>query len=106
MATDRKLGIIEVKNLVYGYGYISESNTKIGMMENNSHLQSVDCNFPVLKDGTNMFKNCTSLQSFKCDDLSHSFMFASLFIEIKHSLGFACINSCKLIIFTESNSFL
>lgn len=64
MATDRELGKIEVKKLVYGYGNISESNTKIGMMENNTHLQSVDCNFPVLKDGTNMFSGCENLETF------------------------------------------
>lgn len=58
--TEKKLGIIEVDAL-------RDAN---GLMEGNTHLMSVECPFPVLTNGSNMFKDCINLTLFYCDDLS------------------------------------
>ena len=58
--TEKKLGIIEVDAL-------RDAN---GLMEGNTHLTSVECPFPVLTNGSNMFKDCINLTRFYCDDLS------------------------------------
>ena len=58
--TEKKLGIIEVDAL-------RDAN---GLMEGNTHLTSVECPFPALTNGSNMFKDCINLTRFYCDDLT------------------------------------
>ena len=49
--TNIKLGTIEVEKLVNGCYQINDED-KMGLMQNNTHLQSVNCDFPELIDGT------------------------------------------------------
>lgn len=67
--TEKKLGIIEVKAL-------RDAN---GLMEGNTHLKSVECPFPALTNGSNMFKDCINLTLFYCDDLSKLYNGTSMF---------------------------
>lgn len=66
---EKKLGIIEVNAL-------RDAN---GLMEGNTHLKSVECPFPALTNGSNMFKDCINLTLFYCDDLSKLYNGTSMF---------------------------
>lgn len=70
MATDRKLGIIEVTKLQTGY-YITASGATKGLWEGNTHLQTVTCPFPALKYGKQFFKDCTNLTSVTISNLGN-----------------------------------
>lgn len=70
MATDRKLGIIEVTKLQTGY-YITASGATKGLWEGNTHLQTVTCPFPALKYGKQFFKDCTNLKTVSISDLGN-----------------------------------
>ena len=70
MATDRKLGIIEVTKLQTGY-YITASGATKGLWEGNTHLTTVTCPFPALKYGKQFFKDCTNLTSVTISNLGN-----------------------------------
>ena len=70
MATDRKLGIIEVTKLQTGY-YITASGATKGLWEGNTHLQTVTCPFPALKYGKQFFKDCTNLKTVSISNLGN-----------------------------------
>ena len=63
MSNNTKIGIIEVTKLSTGNYPSSDSSGCTGLMQGNTYLEKVNCQFPVLINGQNMFRECTNLST-------------------------------------------
>ena len=63
MSNNTKIGIIEVTKLSTGNYPSSDTSGVKGLMQGNTYLEKVNCQFPVLINGQNMFRECTNLST-------------------------------------------